>query len=170
MMRSMRTLTIAAAQPHCVPKDLRRNALEHASVVRQARADLVVFPELSLTGYELDADQVSVNDPALEPLIDACAQTGCVALVGAPVADFAGRPRIATLRASGSGVGVAYLKTYLGGEEATRFFPGDGPVALDVVGWRVGIGICKDPRRPHCPRVWRVGGARELRRADRRGL
>ncbi len=139
-----KALTVAAAQPRCVPKDVGCNALEHAAHVLRADARLVVFPELSLTGYELDADPVSPGDPALAPLVAACTETESVALVGAPIVVGAGSVHIAMLRVHGGGADVAYLKTYLGGEEGTRFSPGDGAVALDIDGWRVGLGICKD--------------------------
>jgi predicted amidohydrolase len=143
----MRTaLTVAAVQPDCTPGDVTRNALGHADAVRAARARLVVFPELSLTGYVLDAAPVAIDDPALTPLADACAATGSVALAGAPVADEEGRVYIATLHIDEAGVRVAYRKTWLGGGEPGRFTPGGGPVALDVDGWRLGLGICRDTR------------------------
>ena len=104
---------------------------------------LVIFPELSLTGYELDADPVAPADAALRPIVDACAETGSVALVGAPVGDD-GQRFIAALRIDGTGATVAYRKSHLGGEELTRFTPGGGPSAITLDGWRLGIGICKD--------------------------
>ncbi len=135
---------IAAAQPACTPKDVRSNALEHARLIRAAEARLVVFPELSLTGYELDADAVSPEDDALGTIVAACTQTESVALVGAPVGDEHGRAHIGMLRVSSAGIEIAYRKSYLGGDEPARFAPGDGPVAIDLDGWRVGLGICKD--------------------------
>ena len=48
-------LRLAVAQPPCVPLDVAANARAHAAAVRAAGARVVVFPELSLTGYELDA-------------------------------------------------------------------------------------------------------------------
>ena len=48
------------------------------------------------------------------------------------------------LRVTGEGLAVVYRKTYLGGDEPGRFSPGTGPAALDVDGWRVGLGVCKD--------------------------
>lgn len=141
----MRTpLRVAAAQPACTAGDVAANARAHAGTVRAARARLVVFPELSLTGYELDADPVGPDDPALAPLVEACAATGTVALAGAPVADAEGRAYIAMLRVDGAGARVAYRKTWLGGAEDARFSPGDGPTVLELDGWRVGVGICKD--------------------------
>ena len=138
-----RPLTIAVAQPGCAAKDVRANAFEHAAVIRGVDARLVAFPELSLTGYELDAAPVAVDDPNLEPLVAACTETGSIALVGAPVAGENGN-NIATLRVDAGGVEVAYRKSHLGGDEPRWFAPGDGTVAIDVDGWRVGLGICKD--------------------------
>ena len=119
------------------------NAMAHADAILSAKARLVVFPELSLTGYELDSEPVALTDPALRPIVDACAATGCVALVGAPIEE-GGRYFIAALRIDGSGVGVAYRKSHVGGDEVGRFSTGDGPTVIDIDGWRVGLGICKD--------------------------
>jgi predicted amidohydrolase len=137
-------LRVAAVQPRCTAGDVAANVLVHAAAVRAAQARLVVFPELSLTGYELEAGPVAVDDVALTPLVEACAEMGSLALVGAPVADAQGRAYIAMLRVDGAGVQVAYRKTWLGGVEPTRFTAGDGPVVLEVDGWRLGLGICKD--------------------------
>ncbi|MEU5910333.1 carbon-nitrogen hydrolase family protein [Micromonospora sp. NPDC047527] len=128
------------AQPPCVPLDVEENARAHAAAVRAARARVVVFPELSLTGYELDGPVVSVDDPRLAPLVEACAEAGTLALAGAPVAG----EHIATLAVTGDGVTVAYRKMWLGDAEARRFRPGGAPAVLDVDGWRVGLAICKD--------------------------
>jgi predicted amidohydrolase len=136
-------LKVAAAQPACTALDVVSNARVHANVVRAAQARVVVFPELSLTGYELDAEPVSCDDPALTPIVEACAATGSLALVGAPV-DDAGHRFIAMLAIDAAGVRVAYRKTWLGAEESRRFCPGDGPTMLQVDGWRLGLGICKD--------------------------
>ncbi len=50
------------ATPRCTPE-----------AVLASRARVVVFPELSLTGYELDARAVAINDAALAPIVNACA-------------------------------------------------------------------------------------------------
>ena len=114
-------LTVAVAQPPCVAGDVAANAAAHAAAVRAAGARVVVFPELSLTGYELDAPPVSPGDPRLSVLSGGCASTGSVALAGAPVADADGRVYIAMLAADGSGIAVAYRKMWLGDAEARRF-------------------------------------------------
>src|SRR5262249_45107352 len=78
-------LTVAVAQPPCVPYDVAANALAHATAIREAGTRVVVFPELSLTGYELDAPAVAPDDPRLRPIVEACRETGSVALIGSPV-------------------------------------------------------------------------------------
>jgi predicted amidohydrolase len=141
-------LIIAVAQPPCVPLDVAANAVTHAATVRSARARVVVFPELSLTGYELHAPAVTVDDPRLAPIIEACAEAGSLALVGGPVQDDDARTYIAMLAIDGSGVTVVYRKMWLGGAEPDRFSPGGMPAVLVVDGWRLGLAICKDTGVP----------------------
>ncbi|MEV2237423.1 carbon-nitrogen hydrolase family protein [Micromonospora sp. NPDC049891] len=133
-------LSIAVAQSRCTAYDVDANVAAHAALVRAAAARVVVFPELSLTGYELDAPPVDPADSRLAPLVAACAATGTLALVGAPVAG----EHIATLAVDGTGTRVAYRKMWLGDVEARRFRPGPAPAVLDVDGWRLGLAICKD--------------------------
>src|SRR5690349_7354084 len=135
----MRSLVIAVAQPRVEPFDVAVNATRHAAAVRAAAARVVVFPEMSLTGYELDAPTVAPDDPRLGPLIEACAARDSVALVGAPVEG----PYIAMLAVDGAGARVAYRKQYPHTSEE-RFLAGPSPEVLEVDGWRLGLAICRD--------------------------
>jgi len=131
-----------------VPYGVAANAVAHAATVRSAGARVVVFPELSLTGYELDAPAITAEDLRLGPIVEACAEPGSVALVGAPVRGQAGRSHIAMLAIDGAGATVAYKKMWLGTAESERFTPGGRPAVLDVDGWRLGLAICKDTGVP----------------------
>jgi predicted amidohydrolase len=133
-------LTIAVAQPACIAYDIDANALLHAEAVRAARTRVVVFPELSLTGYELDAPTVAADDLRLAPIIDACAETGAIALVGAPVDG----PHIAILAVDGLGATIAYRKVYVDPSESAHFIAGPAPAVIEVDCWRLGLGICRD--------------------------
>ena len=73
---------------------------------------------MSLTGDELRAPALDLGGEVWRPLVQACEQTGSVALVGAPVADAAGAEFTATVAVSGEGV--------------------------PVDGWRIGLGTCRD--------------------------
>src|SRR4051812_8891952 len=134
------SLSVVVAQPACVAFDVAANAVAHAETVRAADARVVVFPELSLTGYELSAPVLDPTDDRLRPLVEACADTGTVALVGAPVDG----PCIAMMSVAGDAVRVIYKKLYLGGAEPARFLAGDSPAIYEIDGWRLGLAICKD--------------------------
>lgn len=136
-------LAVAVAQPVCFPFDVERNADEHATLIRRSDARLIVFPELSLTGYQFEATPVMPDDGPLAPIIDACAETGAIALVGAPVV-CGNDTYIGMLRIDASGGAIAYRKGALGTGEQARFTPGDDATVMEIDGWRVGLGICKD--------------------------
>lgn len=127
---------------------------EHVRLLRAAEARVVVFPELSLTGYELGAPPIAPDDPRLAPIVAACAETGALALAGAPVPG----PHIGLLAVDGRGVSVAYRKIHLGGPEPDHFRPGDSPAVLEVDGVRLGLAICKDIGVPeHSARTAALG-------------
>lgn len=140
----MRSLVVAVSQPPVTSFDVAANAVTHAAVVRAAAARVVVFPELSLTGYELAAPLLEPADPRLEPLVTACAATDTVALAGAPVAG----PHIAMLAIDGNGVRVVYRKQNPHPGDEARFAPGPSPEVLEVDGWRLGLAICRDTGLP----------------------
>lgn len=141
-------LVIAVAQPPCRAADVATNAAAHAIMVRRAQARVVVFPELSLTGYEFDAAIVRPDDSRLAPIVEACRETGTLALAGAPVDGADGTRHIGVLAIDGTGARVAYRKVWLGGDEAGHFAPGPGPVVLEVAGWRLGLAVCRDTGVP----------------------
>lgn len=148
-MSSRAPLTIAAAQPPTVAHDVAANARSHAAAIREARARLVVFPELSLTGYELDTPAIGADDARLGPIAEACAATDAVALCGAPVRDGTDRPFIAMLAIARSAAPVVvYRKMWLSDDEAARFASGPFPAVFAVDGWRLGLAICKDTGEP----------------------
>ena len=142
-------LQIAVAQPPCVTGDLTANAEAHALTVLAARSRLVVFPELSLTGYDLEAPSVAVDATALAAIVDACGTMNTIALVGAPIDARTddgppGGRAIAILLIDAHGTRVVYRKQHLGSAEAEHFTPGPRPVVLALDGWRVGLGVCRD--------------------------
>lgn len=83
--------SIAVAQTCPAAGDVQANLAEHIRLARLAAAEsarLVVFPELSLMGYELTLAKelaFSENDSRLNPLIDTAASENITLIVGAPV-------------------------------------------------------------------------------------
>jgi predicted amidohydrolase len=83
-------LTVAAAQT--VPGlDVAANVDDHVRLIGVAArhgAQLVLFPEMSLTGYLREGAQALAfcrYDRRLQPIIHASRHAGCVAIVGAPL-------------------------------------------------------------------------------------
>lgn len=138
-------LTIAVAQPTSVLHDVAANVHHHCELINRSTAAVMIFPELSLTGYGLDAPPVAPDDPRLQPLVTACRARNTTALVGAPIREDGGqRPKIAMLQVDENGVSVAYGKINLGDAEASVYRPGTEPAVVTVDGWRLGLAICKD--------------------------
>lgn len=84
---------VAAFAPHVAPGDPMENARRHAALAQEAdarRAALVLFPELSLTGYAIDdlhhqALMLEMAERAAATLIDASRGLMPVLVAGAPV-------------------------------------------------------------------------------------
>jgi predicted amidohydrolase len=83
--------SLGAAQTIPVRGAVDENIEQHVRLVRAAAdegAELLVFPELSLTGYELDLAgdlAFSEDDPRLLPLVDSASAAFMILIVGAPV-------------------------------------------------------------------------------------
>ena len=137
-------LSVAVAQPESILHDVAFNARCHATAILSARARVVVFPELSLTGYAMNVQPVDLGDPNLDPIIAACREANTIALVGAPTKDAAGGVHISTLRVDAGQASLAYDKMWLGEEESAFFVQGRQPNVVVVNGWRLGLAICKD--------------------------
>jgi predicted amidohydrolase len=146
-------LTVAAAQPDLRPGDLAFNVRAHAEAIRAAGARLVVFPELSLSSYAMAAPAVALDDPALDAIVSACADTGAIALAGIPLKE-GDAEYIAALRIDGAGVEVAYRKMHPSEKEGRRFRSAADPVVMELDGWRLGLAICRDTMMfEHAPAV-----------------
>jgi NAD+ synthase (glutamine-hydrolysing) len=111
---------VAAATPVVHTADPAANADEHIALIRQAAeqgADLIVFPELSLSGYAID--DLLMQDALLDEverristLAEAADQAGVIAVVGAPLRNGDALYNCAVVLGSGSVLGVV-PKTYL---------------------------------------------------------
>lgn len=156
---------IAAAQTVPTPGDVAANAEQHARLVRaaaQAGARAVVFPELSLTGYELDlAARLAFveDDPRLDPLVDLATSCDAILVVGAPVRIDA-RLHIGAFILQPDGTVALYTKHHLGAfsesaavdgivppAESTVFDPGDRNPAVAIAGHRAAVAVCSDAGR-----------------------
>lgn len=146
-------LTIRLAQIAPRLGDLEHNLHQHAQLVSAARADgvdLLVFPELSLTGYYLRDLVAAVALYADCPELAALAETAGPTRV---VVGFVERdPQARLFCAAAFMVDGAirhvhrkiYLPTYGMFDEGRYLTPGDALRAFDASGWRAGLMICED--------------------------
>jgi NAD+ synthase (glutamine-hydrolysing) len=151
----MNKLTLALAQLNTHLGVVEANLEKHLALAREAHAsgvDLLVFPELSLTGYVLQDLAASVahkpapTDPIFRPLLEASRDLDLV--VGFVDEDSRSRFYIASAYLSGGEVVHVHHKVYLptyGLFDEGRFFAwGDTIQAFDTRFGRMGILICED--------------------------
>ncbi len=148
-------LTIALAQLSTHLGDVAANLDKHLAMIKEARAqgaDLLVFPELSLTGYVLQdlvptvSHTATADDPVFRPLLEASQLLDMV--VGFVDEDHRHRFFIsAAYLSQGQVVHVhhkVYLPTYGLFDEGRFFAWGDSVRAFDTRFGRVGVLICED--------------------------
>ena len=169
---------IAVAQTVAVPGDTAANLDQHLRLARIAAhvgARVVVFPELSLTGYELSLAQelaFSQQDPRLEPLSGLAATLSMTLIVGAPVRLQSGL-HIGAFILGPDGSAELYTKHHLGAfssaascdgvvppAEATVFRPGDRNPLVAFGDATAAVAICADTGRPSHPRAAAERGAK----------
>jgi len=152
--RHGRALSISVAQISPVLGDRQRNVEMHLKFIHEAKsqeADLIVFPELSLTGYFL-RDMVpdvacSVDSPDIRKLVQAAAPADLV--LGFAEESTQHRYFNSALYASGGQIThlhrKVYLPTYGLFEEQRYFASGNRIRAFDTTRFgRVGLLVCED--------------------------
>ncbi len=156
-------LRISIAQLNLLVGDLAGNRDKVLAAARAARdeqgADLVVFPELTLTGYPpedllLRPELIARTEAALAEI---CAEAQGIALVlGYPRTTLGGLYNAAGFIADGRIV-AEYAKQHLPNygvfDEQRYFHAGEGPCVVEFKGVQVGLTVCED--------IWEEGPARQ---------
>ena len=160
-------LRILIAQLNLLVGDVAGNQDKVLAAARTARdaqgADLVVFPELTLTGYPpedllLRPELIARTEAALAEI---AAQTEGIALVlGYPRANLGGLYNAAGLIADGR-ILAEYAKQHLPNysvfDEKRYFHAGVAPCVAEFKGVRIGLTVCED--------IWEEGPARQAAEA-----
>ena len=132
---------------------LRRRALAAA----EAGADLAIFPEMFLTGYNI-GDAVfklaePVDGPSAGKAADIARTAGVALLYGYPERDGDTVYNSALLIGRDGAPLANYRKTHLYGSEEKRLFaPGDSLMLAELDGLKIGILICYDVEFPEAVR------------------
>ena len=155
--RTRPAFAIAAAQVAARPNRLAESIAAHLEFAERAAdegASLVIFPELSLTGYRdtlTPGDAITPRDDALEPLAELAQRRGITIVAGAPLERGRGL-MIGSINFGADGTRGTYSKRYLHESETPVFTPGDGGPLLSVGGTPVGLAICAEVNHPaHFP-------------------
>lgn len=161
------SITIAAAQCTPVFGNVSVNRDTIVAVVRDTDADVIVFPELSTTGYFFTSrDEVlSVAEPLTGPTVAAIEQAAHDAkrVVVAGFAEIDGETVYNSAVVCGPGViTTAYRKTHLFYREKEVFSPGNTGfqvVNIPHLDLTIGTMICYDWRFPESARALALKGA-----------
>jgi NAD+ synthase (glutamine-hydrolysing) len=148
-------LRVALAQINPTVGDLAGNAALISKYTDQAitaAADVVVFPEMVLTGYPVEdlamrASFRSASKEALDQLASTL-NSSIVSVVGYLDQSSTGAPQNNVAIVYGSKVVATYTKRHLPNygvfDEFRNFVPGDSTLVIRVKGVDIGIAICED--------------------------
>ncbi|MEJ7776517.1 MAG: NAD+ synthase [Sphingomicrobium sp.] len=146
-------LTIALAQMNQRVGDLEGNAAAMLRVRGQAAgADLVMFPELQLTGYPpedlvLKPEFVRRTMEVAERLVDTTAEPGAAILFGTIIAQGGATYNAMVLADDGRVIGRTLkreLPNYGTFDEKRVFSKGPLPEPIEFNGVRIGVPVCED--------------------------
>jgi predicted amidohydrolase len=147
-------LIIAAAQSASVLGNVSRNVARHlqfAAVAADHGAHLLVFPELSLTGYEpviARSNAINSGSSCLDPLRRLSEEAHMTVVVGAPLLNEKDELHIAAFAIRSDGSVLTYTKEHLHPGEEQIFTPGPGGPMLLVEDANVALAICADTTHP----------------------
>jgi predicted amidohydrolase len=163
------TLTVGLAQIDSRLGEVDANLEKHLAWIERARAqgvDLLVFPELSLTGYRLlhltTRVAMALGSPALERLAEAARPM--TVLAGFVEASDHGVLHNSAVLLSGGAPVLTHRKLYLptyGIFQEERFFRAGKRIDLAALPWgQAGVLICEDLWHPEVARRLAVAGAK----------
>lgn len=143
---------VAACEFEPVVGECRQNVETIADLAASCHrgTEVAVFPELGLTGYDLDLlPEQAVRVPGRETdrLTDIAAQTGVDLVVGVPEREGDDLYN-SLLYVSSDGVEASYRKRRPWGDEATVFTPGTEPTTVETPVGAAGFLLCYDLNFP----------------------
>ncbi|MGV1037469.1 MAG: NAD+ synthase [Candidatus Nanopelagicales bacterium] len=168
----MDPIRVALAQINPTVGDLAGNAaliLDTVSEAAASGANVVLFPEMALTGYPIEdlALRESFQNATERQTSElaraiAAAGHGALTVVLGVLAQVGGQPRNAAAVINGGAVTATYLKHHLPNygvfDEQRLFAAGNEPCVIDIAGHRCSIAICED--------LWQTDSPAELAAKD----
>ena len=167
----METYTVAVCQINCGPNSQPpANALKITACLRQAAAagaKLALFPELSLSGYSTDEQDIlakaqATTPPLLASVCQAAQDLDIATVVGLYEAALApGKVYNASVAVAPDGTRTVYRKIHICPNEP--FWPSDGGLVVADLGFlRLALSVCYDIWYPETTRMAFLNGAQML--------
>lgn len=158
-------VTISLAQIPVARRDLDTNLEHHLKMIELSsnyNADVVVFPELSLTGYELDLAAHLAFAPeasSFKELSQASVENEIIVIAGCPlqVSDSL-KPTIGAVACFPNGAVQFYSKKFLHPGEENYCLCGADDYFFNVNGYKIALAICADFTKPeHSQQAKKLG-------------
>src|SRR5215216_2831975 len=135
-------------------------------VAEHPEADLVVFPELFLSGYtltDIEGLAVHLDGPELKMITDMARESSTALMFGTPERVSGGIANSAFCVDEQGTIAAVYRKVQLyGGEESEAFVAGNELLVVELCGLKMGIMICFDVEFPEVARSLAQAGAELL--------
>jgi predicted amidohydrolase len=148
-------LKIAAVCMHCIPGEVAANLDRIEAMAQEASvngADLVCFPELSITGYIQASPGLIYGREEMEKIVDRLVRTAkktkIVLMAGLIEVVDEGNPYIAQIIAGPDGLIGTYRKTHLGPTETENYRPGQKIEVFRAGETTFGVQLCYEGHFP----------------------
>ncbi len=168
----MSKVVVTLAQLTCQLHDKEANFRRMREIVRTTKGDIVLFPELNLTGYlprdDLFGHSEAADGPYVRKVLELARSTKKDVVFGTPMKDpsVPGLVYNSCLLATGHGKLFRYDKMYLANfgpfEEKLYFNPGKDAVVGEGRHAKIGLMICYDMFFPELAKLETMRGAQLL--------
>ncbi len=148
------TLSIALAQTPIVDGDIEANLKQHIRAIKQAAqqgVDLLIFPELSLSGYVLPrAEELALDTKhsVLRELSEQAVVNQISIIAGCFLLNGTAKPTISAVICNPTGELGFYAKQYLHSGEEQYCKAGQHNHYLRLKGYKLALAICADFANP----------------------
>lgn len=143
-------IRIAVAQFNPISGDVESNINKHIALIKLAineNVDVIIFPELSLTGYELYLSKklgFDQKDKRLSVFQNLSDKYKIIIIIGAPILNEVGGVEISLFIIRPYTTTMYYSKMHLHEGETKFFSPGKREIIFDCKGTFIGLAICAD--------------------------
>ncbi|WP_257282025.1 carbon-nitrogen hydrolase family protein, partial [Endozoicomonas sp. ISHI1] len=144
---------IAVAQVPSKDGEIDKNIEMHMRAISLAHKNavsIIIFPELSLTGYDLEIaskQALTIDDKRLSTFHKAAIENDIFVVVGAPLIKIK-EPEIGSIIFAPNGEISSYSKIHLHSGECKYFKPGKNYKIIEVQNQKVALAICADTNNP----------------------